>query len=151
MHAAQFSKTAAPPRRVSPLSALGAAGATPRRTEEYSTAQAGCLGGGPQAAEAPLAHLQHAPGEAISSEVEGFCGHLLAIELHASLLDQAPSLAAADAEGAGDQARQVDEAVAVGPIIPQVDLRHLLRRRVVDEAPVEAQLGGRPVPLGVET
>src|SRR6478752_9420482 len=102
----------------------------PKRAQKYSTAEAACLGGGPQAAEASLPHLQHMPVKTIDLEVEGLCGQRLAVELDPSLLDQAPPLAAAETKGAGDQPRQVDQPVAVGAVLAEVDLRHLLRRRV---------------------
>jgi hypothetical protein len=65
---------------------LGPPTGSPKRAKKYSTAEAACLGGGPQAAEASLPHLQHVPVKAIDFAVERLCGQRLAVELDPSLL-----------------------------------------------------------------
>src|SRR5689334_14946503 len=69
------------------LSAWGRRG-SPKRAKKYSTAEAACLGGGLQAAEASLPHLQHMPVKTIDLAVEGLCGQRLAVELDPALLQQ---------------------------------------------------------------
>jgi hypothetical protein len=106
VHAAQFSKTAAPPRRDSPLFTHGARHEpAPRGTREYSAAGAVCLGGRAKPTEAALADLQDPAVQRRRLEVEAVGGDRLAVQLHTPLLDQAPGLARADLEGLGHQQR----------------------------------------------
>ena len=87
MHAAQFSKTAAPLRRDSPPFALGAGQRLPLEgTEEYSAQAAAEQGGDrharsgyPEAPMAPLARLQDLAVEALRGQVEGVAGEHLAV------------------------------------------------------------------------
>src|SRR3954467_10174362 len=102
--------------------------ALPRGTKEYSAVARLCLVTGAEPPEAPLADLQHAAVERCWSQIQRIGRDRLAVELGASLLDQATRLAGADLEGTGHQLRQVDLAAVVAQVGRQVELLDLVGR-----------------------
>src|SRR5688572_20338449 len=97
-----------------------------------------------EAGETTPADLQNAPRELLGRQVEGVAGERLAVELDGALGDQAPGLAAARAEGSGDQGRQVDRAA------PELDGRDVVGDLVADVDLVETRLGGLARPRRME-
>ncbi len=86
VHAAQFSKTAAPSvAGLATLHAWARHRASPRGTKEYSARRASCLGRQAQAPEAALASLQHAPLELHRGQIKGLGRNRLPIELSPAL------------------------------------------------------------------
>src|SRR3954451_15472475 len=124
MHAAQFSKTIAPPRRDSSLSDAGAPTREPQRATEYSAPSGVCLVQVGKFCETPLSDLDYPPGKSRGGDVESYSGNRIAVELAPSAGEQTARLASAQAKCAGDQSRQVNLAVAVGDVVGKVHGRY---------------------------